>query len=325
VLALIPALGAIAAGNTVVLKPCVVSPASAKLMAELLPKYVDSSILSIIGADMDGDRACTGALLKEKFDLIFFTGSTTVGKVVARGAAEHLTPCILELGGKNPVYVHKDADIGNAARRIVWGRMLNGGQQVGASALSSLGSRLCSLVAALSSLTSSLNAMNLMQCVAPDYVLCHEDVIEEFEEKCAFYIKSSFGDDAAARKASVDFGRLVGAKQHKRVSSLLDVHGGAIVCGGECDADTKYIAPTVVRVPFDSPMMEAETFGPVLLTLSVKTLNEAVEYISEQPKPLAQYIFAKSDAAVATILQSTSAGGVTVNGTIFHAGHPGSL
>jgi aldehyde dehydrogenase (NAD+) len=162
-----PVAAAVAAGNTVILKPCNVSSACSRLQAELLAEYVDPAVVSCVGPGIKGDRHTTAALLEERFDHIFFTGSPDVGKVIAAGAAKHLTPCTLELGGKNPVFVDKSADVSLAAKRTLWGRNMNAGQQ----------------------------------CVSPDFVLCHEDVVDEFCESAKGWLKTFFKNEVRARVA----------------------------------------------------------------------------------------------------------------------------
>mmetsp|Transcript_72459 Transcript_72459/g.206302 ORF Transcript_72459/g.206302 Transcript_72459/m.206302 type:complete len:432 (-) Transcript_72459:113-1408(-) len=226
-LSLIPVMGAIAAGNTVVLKPCNVSSACSRLQADLVREYMDPLVVQVVGTTMKGDRHCTAALLEQRWDKIFFTGSPTVGKVVALGAAKHLTPCTLELGGKNPVFVDKSANIEMAAKRTCWARCMNAGQQ----------------------------------CISPDFVLCHRDVVDEFCEAAKSWLDKFFEGDA---QKSAHFGRIVGASQVERIKGMLKNHGGKVVCGGEVDEKERYVAPTVVRVGIDSPAMDDETFGPIL-------------------------------------------------------------
>ena len=286
-LSLAPLVGAIAAGNTVVLKPCNVSAACAKLLNELVPKYLPKDLVSVVGAGFKGDRECNGILLKNKFDKICFTGSPDVGRVVARAAAEHLAPCILELGGKNPVYVDESADVNLAAKRVVWARNFNAGQQ----------------------------------CISPDFVLCHQGVIEEFCAACKEWAGKLYGGDP---KESPDIGRIVGDKQFTRIKDLLDESKNSpnceVVCGGMYDADDRYIAPTVLRVTGPGvPLMKDEVFGPVLLVNEVATMGDAIAEINRRPKPLAMYAFMNDSAKEDEFLQRTSAGGVTINSCLWHA------
>lgn len=282
-LSLVPVLGALAAGNTVILKPCVVSSHVARCLGELIPRYLDRRIVTVVGQDMPGDRHCTAELLKCKFDHIFFTGSPSVGKVIMRGAAEHLTPVTLELGGKNPVFVDPSADLDLAAKRSVWGRNMNAGQQ----------------------------------CISPDFVLCHASVADQFAERCKYWVGELYG-----KNPRDSIGRIVGTKQMERIKGLLRRHGGEVVAGGHFDDEAKYIAPTVLRVSFDSPIMEEEIFGPILLIVSVASMEAAITYVNTRPKPLSLYIFSNDQAITDKIVHNTSSGGVTVNGTLFHCAHP---
>jgi len=284
-LSMVPVLGAIAAGNCVILKPCNVSGASARLLARLVPQYLDPRICTVVGTDLPGDRDTTAALLKCKFDHIFFTGSPAVGKVIMRGAAEHLTPVTLELGGKNPVFVAADADLELAAKRTVWGRMMNCGQQ----------------------------------CISPDYVLCEKQVLPQFTEKCKYWAQKLYGGTAS--KDNGDFGRIVGDSQTKRLIGLLKTHGGQVVCGGTFDQQARWIEPTVLLVNPSSPAMQEETFGPILLVTSVNSIQDAIDFVNRRPKPLSLYLFSKSHDTQQRIIYNTSAGGVTVNATLFHAAH----
>jgi len=284
-LALTPVAGAIAAGNTVILKTCNVSQECARLMTTLLPKYVDPRILSVVGTAMEGDRQCTSALLDNRFDLVFFTGSPSVGRTIMQKAANFLTPVVLELGGKNPVFVDKSADIDLAAKRTIWGRMMNGGQQ----------------------------------CISPDYVLCHRAVADKFFAATKKWIDTFYGGNP---KESKDFGRIVGDKQFERVLAMLQNHGGEIVVGGDYDQKTRYIAPTVVKISLDSPTIHEETFGPILWVIPVEDMDEAIKFQKKCEKPLSLYIFVNDSKIEQRIIQNTSSGGVTVNGCLFHAGHP---
>jgi len=285
-LSFVPVMGAIAAGNTVVLKPCNVSSACARLQAELVEKYMDPRIVSVVGPAIKGDRHTTAALLQHKFDTIFFTGSPDVGKVVARGAAEHLTPCILELGGKNPVFVDKSANVSLAAKRTIWGRNMNAGQQ----------------------------------CISPDFVMVHKDVIDDFCKACKSWLNEFYANKDP--KESKDFGRIVGDSQVQRIKKMLKGHRGKVIAGGEVDEETRYIAPTVVKVSLKSPALEDETFGPILWVVPVDDMEEAIRYQQTKPKPLTMYIFSSNESVTQRIVQNTSAGGVTVNGCLFHCGHP---
>ena len=275
-LVLEPLVASFAAGNVVAVKPSEVSPNTTGVIARELPKYVDPRALEIF----EGDAAVSTALLKQQFDHIFFTGSTHVGRIVMRAAAEHLTPVVLELGGKSPVIVADDADISVAANRIAWGKTFNAGQT----------------------------------CIAPDYVLVTEARRDELIDAVTEAWRSFFGDDIAQ---SPDFGRIVNAHHHQRLTSLID--SGVSVLGGEHDVDDLYLSPTIViDPPVDSPIMTNEIFGPILPFITVKNVSEAIDFVNERPKPLALYVFANSSETIDAVLNQTSSGGVCVNHTLLH-------
>ena len=293
-LSLVPVAGALAAGNAVVLKPCCSgkSQESSKLMATLLPKYLPKSAFHMVVPSSytpQTDLTASKAVLKAPFDMYFFTGSTRVGSIVAEAAKGR--PCVLECGGKSPTYVHDDCDVKLAAKRILWGRTLNAGQQ----------------------------------CVAPDYVLCAKSKIDEFCTALKGRIVASFGENP---KNSPDFARIVDLAECERLKRLLSsVSPETIIAGGEIDFDSKYVAPTIVLLEKDKDkdvaLLKEEIFGPILPIVPVDSLDDAVDYINARPKPLACYVFASKGHAVAKdILTWTSAGGCCVNDTIFHAGHP---
>lgn len=271
-----PLVGALAAGNGAVLKPSEVAPATSAVVARWLPEYVDHDAVKIV----EGGVAETTALLAERFDHIFYTGNGTVGRVVMTAAAKHLTPVTLELGGKSPCYVDRDADLEVAARRIMWGKFTNAGQT----------------------------------CVAPDYILAHSAIHDRLLELCRSTLQSFYGGDP---KRSADYGRIVNGRHHQRLMKLMG--SGKIVVGGDADEAARYIAPTILRdVSPDSPVMADEIFGPILPFLSVSGPDEAVRFVNARPKPLALYIFSSSEATQERILGATSAGGVSINHTLFH-------
>eukprot|EP01137_Pigoraptor_chileana_P026264 Opistho-2@96979 len=275
-----PAIGAIAAGNAVVMKPSEVSANTSKLIAELVPKYLDREAIVVIEGAVDE----TTALLKEKFDHIFYTGNGAVGKIVLRAAAEHLTPVTLELGGKSPCIVDAGTDIEIAARRIINGKFFNAGQT----------------------------------CVAPDYLLVHEKIYGEFVEKLKGYIVQFFGEDP---QKSSDLARIVNARHHRRIADLLK-NGGAnakIVAGGKLDEADLYIAPTLVTdVDPASKLMQEEIFGPVLPILKITTIDEAISFVNARAKPLALYVFPGSSATKNAVQNRTTSGGFVVNDVIVH-------
>lgn len=279
-LLLVPAAGAIAAGNAVVMKPSEVSAATSKVLAELTPKYMDSSAITLV----EGGVPETTELLAQQFDHIFYTGNGTVGRIVMAAAAQHLTPVTLELGGKSPVIVDKSANIDVAARRIAWGKWLNAGQT----------------------------------CIAPDYILVDNAVKQKLIDGIAASIRDFYGDDVAA---SDSYGRIVSDRHFARLSQMMS--GGTVVVGGETDAATRYIAPTVLdNVDMSSQLMAEEIFGPLLPVIGVSSTDEAITYVRNHPHPLALYVFSENKKVVAHVVENTTAGGVTVNGTLMHITNP---
>lgn len=273
-----PVGAALAAGNCVLAKPSELAPASSAAIARLLPQYVDPEAVIVVEGGVDE----TTALLAERWDHIFFTGSTAVGHVVAEAAAKHLTPTVLELGGKSPTYVHASADLDVAARRIAWGKFFNAGQT----------------------------------CIAPDYVLVDDAVKDLLVEKLTHQIGEFYGPDP---QASASFGRIVNARHLERLAGLLARGAGTVASGGQVDAATRYVAPTITVEPNPgSPVMSEEIFGPILPVLGVPGAAEAVAFITARPKPLALYVFAASDDVIDEVVDGTSSGGVCINQTLMH-------
>jgi aldehyde dehydrogenase (NAD+) len=273
-----PVAAALAAGNCVVAKPSELAPASSAVMARLLPRYVDPDALVVV----EGGVETTTALLAERWDHIFFTGSTAVGRIVAAAAAEHLTPTTLELGGKSPTYVHASADLGVAARRIAWGKFLNAGQT----------------------------------CIAPDYVLADRAIRDELVDRLVSEVASFYGPEP---QRSPSFGRIVNQRHVERLQRLLDGGVGTVATGGTVDPADRFVAPTItVDPPAASALMEEEIFGPILPVLAVDGPAEAAAFINARPKPLALYVFAEDEHRVDALLEQTSSGGVCVNQTLMH-------
>lgn len=279
-LLLVPVAGAIAAGNAVVMKPSEVSVATSTALARLVPKYFDSSAITLV----EGGVPETTELLDQHFDHIFYTGNGTVGRIVMAAAAKNLTPVTLELGGKSPVIVDDSANIEVAARRVAWGKWLNSGQT----------------------------------CVAPDYVLVDRKVESRFVDALRTAITEFYGDNP---QTSDSYGRIVSARHFDRLTSMLG--DGSVAIGGQHDAADRYIAPTVlVDVSMDSRIMAEEIFGPILPIIPVSSLDEATTFITERPHPLALYVFSERKDIVDRVLAETTAGGVTVNGTLLHLTNP---
>jgi aldehyde dehydrogenase (NAD+) len=273
-----PLAAALAAGNCVLAKPSELAPACSAALARLLPRYVDPDAVVVVEGGVDE----TTALLAQRWDHIFFTGSTAVGRIVAEAAAKHLTPTVLELGGKSPTYVHRSADLDVTVRRIAWGKFLNAGQT----------------------------------CIAPDYVLVDESVKDVFVDKLTAQITDFYGSDP---QASRSFGRIVNDCHVSRLQGLLDRGAGTVAAGGTVDAGERFVAPTVTVEPSpDSPVMQEEIFGPILPVLGVDGPEQAKAFVAARPKPLALYVFAEDDAVVDDIVTSTTSGGVCVNQTLMH-------
>ncbi|KFO94567.1 Fatty aldehyde dehydrogenase, partial [Buceros rhinoceros silvestris] len=276
VLVMQPLIGAIAAGNAVVVKPSEISGNTAQLVADLLPQYLDPELYPVV----TGGVPETTALLTQRFDHILYTGSTAVGKIVMAAAAKHLTPVTLELGGKSPCYIDKDCDLAVACRRITWGKYMNCGQT----------------------------------CIAPDYILCDPSIQSKVVENIKATLQEFYGEDV---KSSQDYERIVNKHHFKRVLGLLE--GQKIAHGGETDEDSCFIAPTILTdVSPDSKVMEEEIFGPVLPILTVKSVDEAVEFINSREKPLALYVFSNNKEVIKRVISETSSGGVTGNDVIMH-------
>lgn len=267
-LLLAPLVGALAAGDAVVLKPSELAPATSAAMARLIPEYLDQRAVAVV----EGGVPETTELLAQRWDHIFYTGNGRVGRIVAHAAAEHLTPVTLELGGKSPVYVDDSTDIAAAARRIAWGKFMNAGQT----------------------------------CVAPDYVLATAPVAERLAAELRDAVRELYGDDPAT---SPDYGRIVDDRQFERLAGLLG--SGTTALGGEHDAASRYLAPTVLtNVPRDAPVMGEEIFGPVLPIVTVDGLDDAIRFIRAGDKPLALYVFSERASVRRRILTGTSSGAV---------------
>eukprot|EP01084_Bolivina_argentea_P053427 98074_1 len=284
-LTFIPLAGAIAAGCTVIIKPSEVSTHSGALIARLIPQYLDNQCYCVIS----GGPKETTLLLKNKFDLIFFTGGCNIGKIVARAAAEHLTPCVLELGGKNPVILDDNCDFSIAAKRIAWGRCcLNAGQI----------------------------------CLAPEYII----VNKQSQNKIIMELKKAFTEFFGANpQLSEWYGRIINKKHFNRLNKLLIENKNNIAIGGKVDARDKYISPTILKdINFNSSVMNDEVFGPILSIFPVdNVMIDAIPLIQSRPKPLAMYIFTNNKSFSDRIINNTDAGGVTVNDVISHFTFPG--
>ncbi|WP_234414449.1 aldehyde dehydrogenase [Paenibacillus sp. CAA11] len=279
-LAISPLIGAIAAGNTVVLKPSELSPAVSGVLEELLAEVFPPEYVRVVQGGVD----VSTALLEQKFDYIFFTGSVPVGRVVMKAAARHLTPVTLELGGKSPCIVHKDADIKLAARRIMFGKLTNAGQT----------------------------------CIAPDYLWVHSEVKQELLKAFRSVITEFYGDKPLM---SPSYGKMISRRHFDRQTGFLQ--DAVAVIGGEFDPKTLKIAPTVLdQVTWDMPVMQEEIFGPLLPLLEYTDLEEVIRVTSAHPKPLALYLFTRDRKVEEQVLSRISFGGGTVNDTLMHLATP---
>lgn len=273
-----PLIGAIAAGNCAIVKPSEISQNTSRIIAKILQKTFDPEYIAVV----EGGVETSQELLQQKFDHIFFTGGTAIGKIVMEAAAKNLTPVTLELGGKSPCIIDSDINIEYTARRIVWGKFINAGQT----------------------------------CIAPDYLLVNQKIKQPLLDSIKNCIQEFYGDDP---EKSPDFGRIINQKQFNRLVKLLN--NGDIIAGGKTNPDTCYIAPTLIdRVSLDAPIMQEEIFGPILPVIEYDQLEEAISIVNNQPKPLALYFFSKNQAYQQQVLQKTSSGGVCINDTIMHIG-----
>lgn len=271
-----PLIGAIAAGNTVIVKPSEHSEHTSSVVSEIISKVFDPGHVRVI----EGEVAVAAKLLRERWDYIFFTGSIAVGKIVAKAAAEHLTPVTLELGGKNPCIVDETAVLKMAVRRIVWGKFINCGQT----------------------------------CIAPDYVLVHESVKNEFVELCKAEISRTYGNNI---QQSPDYARIINHRNFEVLARCIE--GEKIVTGGITDPTDLYFAPTLLDNPaLTSYVMKHEIFGPILPIITYKTEFELHTIISSYEKPLALYIFSNHVHFINRVIENHAFGGGTVNDTLVH-------
>jgi aldehyde dehydrogenase (NAD+) len=275
-----PLIGAIAAGNCAIVKPSELAPHTASLISKLIGENFNPGLVTAI----EGGVEVSEALLAEKFDHIFFTGSTRVGKIVMAKAANHLTPVTLELGGKSPCIIDRDVDIKVAAKRVAWGKFFNCGQT----------------------------------CIAPDYVLIHATIYDQFKEALQTAVREFYGEDP---QQSPDYGRIINQRHWDRLVNFLT--DGEIVIGGKHDRENLYIAPTIVdKITWDSPIMAEEIFGPILPLLPYSDLSEVIEKINDRGRPLALYFFSENTKNQERIINSIPFGGGCINDTIMHLSSP---
>ena len=271
-----PLVGAISSGCTAILKPSPYVPHVSKVLEEMIKESFSPEFIAVV----QGNREVNTALLEQKFDIIFFTGSPDLGRKVMRAASEHLTPVVLELGGKSPCIVDKDANLTMAARRIAWGKSLNAGQT----------------------------------CIAPDYLLVHADI----KEQLISALKKEFTRlHGANPKEAKHFVRIVNERAFDRLVGYLQ--GADVVMGGEYDREERYIAPTLIdHVDANSPIMQEEIFGPIFPIVTFSTTEEAIRFVTGREKPLALYYFGESKKNIRQVLKHTSSGGACINDTIMH-------
>lgn len=274
-----PLVGAVAAGQCVILKPSELAGHTTNLIHRLIAQYFEPHYITVIlGAVPE-----TTALLKLPFDHIFFTGSTDVGRIVQRAAAENLVPTVLELGGKSPAIVTAEADVDLAVQKLAWGKFFNGGQT----------------------------------CVAPDYVYVHDSLYEKFLEGMKNKIQSFYGDDP---EKSSSFARIINERHFARLVRLLS--SGKTFFGGQTNPSQKYIAPTILReVTWNDPVMQEEIFGPIFPVLKYSSLNDLFQFLQSKPKPLAAYFFSDSCEEQKIFVQNLSFGGGVINDCVIHVGN----
>lgn len=271
-----PLADAIAAGNTAIVKPSAYSPATSKIIQKIVSECFKDEYVSVV----TGGRSENSALLKQKFDFVFFTGSQAVGKEVLRHTAEHLTPAVLELGGKSPCIVDKTANIKLAAKRIVFGKYLNCGQT----------------------------------CVAPDYILCESSIKDEFVFEVIKQIKLQYGDNPLRNE---NYGKIINDKHFERLCGLIDKN--KVVAGGEVNDKTNQIAPTVMdNVTEEDAVMGEEIFGPIMPVLTFDSFDKVVEELKDKDKPLALYLFSSNKKHIKRVTTELSYGGGCINDVVVH-------
>ncbi|XP_033234269.1 aldehyde dehydrogenase, dimeric NADP-preferring isoform X2 [Drosophila pseudoobscura] len=275
-LLLVPVASAIAAGNCVVIKPSEIAANCAKFIAEVIPKYLDNDCYPVVC----GGPSETAELLKQRFDYIFYTGSTRVGKIIHAAANQHLTPTTLELGGKSPCYIDKSVELRTAVKRILWGKLINCGQT----------------------------------CIAPDYILCSKEMQDKFVAEAKDVLKEWYGDNI---QSSPDLSRVINSGNFQRLLGLMK--SGRIAVGGKYDASERYIEPTIlVDVKPHDPIMEEEIFGPILPIYTVESAYDAIKFINARESPLVLYIFTSETEVQNLFVNGTQSGGMCVNDTIMH-------
>lgn len=278
-LIMVPLIGSIAAGNTSIVKPSEVAGATSKILAEIITKTFSNEFVAVF----EGGAEIAKELLATKFDTIFFTGGTKIGREVAEYAARNLTPVILELGGKSPCVVDLNTNLQITARRIIWGKFLNAGQT----------------------------------CIAPDYLLVHRNEKETLLTKMKEQIKHLFGNDPSK---SPDYGRIINERHFERLVSLLE---GNIFAGGNHDRASRYIAPTIIQnVTLEDALMGEEIFGPILPVLEYETIDEAIQMINKHSHPLSLYLFTNNKETEEKVINNISFGSGCINDCLVQFQNP---
>jgi len=276
-----PLIGAIVGGNTAIIKPSEASVHTSNIVKKILQETFDERYVRVV----EGEKEEVQTLIHASFDFIFFTGSVAVGKIVAKAAAERLTPIALELGGKSPAIVDQTANLEVAAKRIVWGKFNNAGQT----------------------------------CVAPDYILVHHTVYSKFVKLVKKAIQEFYGENP---QNSPDFGRIISERQFNRLQQILEEEKGQITYGGLTDKNDLYIEPTILeKVSWDSPVMEDELFGPLMPIMAYEELPRVIKQVRNLPKPLAAYLFSENQKAVDYFLSELPFGGGCINDVMTHVGN----
>ena len=277
-----PLIGAISGGNTVILKPSEYATKTEAIVEKIIKETFDEKYIAVV----TGDYKVNSQLLDLEFDYIFFTGSVNVGKIVMEKASKHLTPVTLELGGKSPVIVDNTANLKVSAKRILWGKLTNAGQT----------------------------------CVAPDYILAHEDIYEELIKEFEKVIIEFYGQDIIRSK---DFGRIINDRHMNRLNAILEHDKNKITFGGEVDFEKRYISPTIIRdVTLEDAVMNEEIFGPIIPVIKYKNMEDIKYYIAHHKNPLALYVFSEDENFSEDIINRFSFGGGCVNDTISHVASP---
>ena len=277
-----PLIGAISGGNTVILKPSEYATKTEAIVEKIIKETFDEKYIAVV----TGDYKVNSQLLDLEFDYIFFTGSVNVGKIVMEKASKHLTPVTLELGGKSPVIVDNTANLKVSAKRILWGKLTNAGQT----------------------------------CVAPDYILAHEDIYEELIKEFEKVIIEFYGQDIIRSK---DLGRIINNRHMNRLNAILEHDKNKITFGGEVDFEKRYISPTIIRdVTLEDAVMNEEIFGPIIPVIKYKNMEDIKYYISHHKNPLALYVFSEDENFSEDIINRFSFGGGCVNDTISHVASP---